>query len=241
MHRRTIAAATAVLALAALAGPAATVLAGPPPAAKCEATKLKVAAGYAACRLKAEAKAVLKDRAPDHGKCDAAFAKKLGKAEEKAGPGVCPSEGDRGAITTVVADSTAALAGLLAGPDGCSHADQDRRLDHVIDDLFAAIAARDWTAVACHYHPDAFVIDDQGVQVGRAEITLVLETYADLFDAPFDIWQKDFYERTARVLFRLDGGWIEIEDGVFTFAIEAGRIRSQTMHGLITFNGPPPD
>jgi hypothetical protein len=51
------------------------------------------------------------------------------------------------------------------------HADQDRSADVVIDDLFAAIAARDWAAVACQYHPDASMIDDQGLLIGRAATT----------------------------------------------------------------------
>lgn len=242
MNRRSIPPACAALALVALAASAPAVLAGPPPDAKCEAKKLGIAAGYAACRLKAEAKATVRDAAPDHAKCAAAFAKKFAQAEEKAGPGVCPSEGDGSAIGTVVADTTAVLARLLDGPGGCAHADQDRSPAVVISDLLAAIAARDWAAVACQYHPNAFVIDDQGILVGRAEIASALESLFDLVgDTQIDVVEANYFRNVVRILYALDGGWFEIDDGVFTFVIEAGRIRHQTTHGLIHFNGPPPE
>jgi len=212
----------AALALMAVATPPTPVVAGPTPA-KCEAKKLGVAAGYAACRLKAEAKATLHGAAPDHAKCAAAFAKKFAKAEEKAGPGVCPSEGDLAAIEDVVTESTAALAGLLDGPDGCPHADQDRSPDQVTTGLLAAIAARDWPAVACQYHPDAFVIDDQGLLIGRAEIASALESLFDLFgDAQIDVVEDNYFRNVVRILYALDGGWVEIADGVFTFVTRPG-------------------
>jgi hypothetical protein len=49
------------------------------------------------------------------------------------------------------------------------------------------------------------------------------------------------WDNMVRTLFTLDGGWITIEDGVHTYVILGGRIRHQTVHGRITFTGPPPD
>jgi hypothetical protein len=158
MHARGIPAA-AIITFLAFSPTASAVATGPED--KCEAKKLKATALYASCRLKAEAKAKLKGVAPDYTKCAETFAKQFGKTEEKAGPGVCPSEGDQAVIDDAVSDYTAELAMLLGGPGGCPQADQSRTPLEVVADLRAAIAAEDW---------DAFVIDDQGILVGRAEI-----------------------------------------------------------------------
>ena len=64
------------------------------PDAKCEFSKLKEAGKYGFCRLKAESKGVKKSAAPDYSKCETKFSTKWGKAEDKAGTGVCPSEVD---------------------------------------------------------------------------------------------------------------------------------------------------
>jgi hypothetical protein len=145
----------------------------------CEAKKLKITGLYSSCRLKAEGEAKLQGTAPDYTKCEETFAKKFGKAEEKAGPGVCPSEGDQEVIDGAVAGYTAELAMLLAGPTGCPQADQSRTPIQVVLDLRAAAAAEDWAAFGC-----------------RAS---------------------------------------------HTYLILGGRIRQQTTHGLINFNGPPPE
>ncbi|NND67943.1 MAG: hypothetical protein HKN19_10175, partial [Halioglobus sp.] len=51
---------------------------------------------------------------------------------------------------------------------------------------------------------------------------------------------ENVFGDTARVLYSLNAGWVEIEDGVKTYIVEDGVITRQTAHGLITFNGPPP-
>jgi hypothetical protein len=48
------------------------------PAVVCESAKLKEAANYSSCRLKAQAKAVKKGAVPDHTKCESKFADKWG-------------------------------------------------------------------------------------------------------------------------------------------------------------------
>ncbi|MFT4572377.1 MAG: hypothetical protein ACI91F_003278, partial [Candidatus Binatia bacterium] len=65
------------------------------PVVKCESGKLKESSKYAACRLKADAKAVKKGEVADYEKCEAKFGVKWAKLEAKAGSMVCPSEGDQ--------------------------------------------------------------------------------------------------------------------------------------------------
>jgi hypothetical protein len=95
--------------------------------------------------------------------------------------------------------------------------------------------------VACNYAVDAFVIDDQGVLTGHADIIGAEQSLASLFNgvAP-TLMQQDIYQDTARVLDNLDGGWVIIPDRTTTHVIECGIITRQTVHGLIEFTGPPP-
>jgi len=85
------------------------------PAVKCETSKLKETGKYANCRLKAEAKGVQKNQAPDYSKCEANFTGKFNGAESKAGMGVCPSESDEPTINARVTTETAEIAALLSG------------------------------------------------------------------------------------------------------------------------------
>jgi len=87
------------------------------PATKCEAGKLKEAAKYLSCRLKADAKAVTKSASADYSKCDEKLTTKFPALETKAGAGVCPTEGDasteKAALTI---DETATAWRLSAEP-----------------------------------------------------------------------------------------------------------------------------
>jgi hypothetical protein len=51
------------------------------PADRCEASKLKTSGEYAACRLRAESRAVENGGTPDFSKCDAKFANKWARVE----------------------------------------------------------------------------------------------------------------------------------------------------------------
>lgn len=127
-------------------------------------------------------------------------------------------------------------------PDGCSPALLQRTPDVVVTDLRAARDAGDWTAFACNYHPDAFVIDDQGVLIGRAEIVSWAQSFVDIFDGVTPtITDEVVFEDVVRNLFTLDGGWIVIPDGVNTYVIENGMVTRHSWHGIIEFTGPPPD
>jgi hypothetical protein len=104
--------ATAVLAVGFLS---ATTVHALDPAVKCESLKLKESSKYAACRLKAEAKAVKKGIAVDYTKCETKFAEKWAKTESKAGVGICPSEGDAATMDARITTDAAEIATLLAG------------------------------------------------------------------------------------------------------------------------------
>jgi hypothetical protein len=85
----------------------------PTPADRCEARKLKAAGEKAECLLEEEADEIL-GKKPRFAKCSDRFTKAFAKAEAKAGPGVCPTEGDAVAEARVDA-CVAAIATLLSG------------------------------------------------------------------------------------------------------------------------------
>jgi hypothetical protein len=215
--------------------------AGPPE--RCESAKLKATAAYAACLLRAEARARLQGAEAQHAACSERFAKRFGNAEASAGPGTCPSEDDRDAIAAEVAAAVAEVADRLMPPDpACPPGDRDRDPAEVVRDFADAFAARDATALACSYHPDAYMFTDQGVLLGRDEIVAWFLSLWNLFgETTLEIVEDSYYGDHARVLSRLDGGWIVIDDGVDSYEIRGGRIRAQSSHGIIEFTGPPPD
>jgi hypothetical protein len=241
MHARSIHAA-ALLTLLAFPPMAQEAFAAAAPEDKCEAKKLTVTGIYASCRFKAEARAALRGTAPDYTACEDIFAKNFAKAEEKAGPGVCPTEGDHAEVEDTVAGCTSELSTALAAADGCPPAYQSREPNQVVQDLLAAIAAEDWDAAGCNYDENALVFDDQNILLGREEIvSALMSLFVHFEDVPIDVHDDDYYGDVVRILFSMDGGWIHIEDGVFTYVIRNGKIRYQTTHGLISFTGPPPE
>jgi len=138
------------------------------------------------------------------------------------------------------------LAAIVLLGAGTAEAKKDRKHDRtpgeVVADLRAALAAQDWDAVASNYAEDAYVIDDQGILVGHADIVASYQSLVALFNGVSPtINQQDIFMDTVRVLYRLDAGWVVIPDGVDTFVIERGLIRRQTRHGLLEFTGPPPE
>ncbi len=210
---------------------------------KCESKKLKLSAVYASCRLKVDAKAVLKGEPGDYAKCEENLATTFGKAEAKAGPAVCPTENDQSAIAEVLDDATSEVTEQLVAPDAaCPPGYRDRTPLQVLQDWLAAYGAQNVPLFLCNYHPSAHVIEDQGILVGYDDISTSFTSLWNLFNGvPPTVLQLDVFHDTARLLTSLDAGWIEIEDGVDTFEIRRGRIRQQTRHGRISFNGPPPE
>src|SRR5690348_12170956 len=92
--------------------------AGPTPEAACQAGKLKATASYSACRLKADAVAAIKGVAADYLKCASKFSEKFPATETKAGPGVCPTEGDVAGIDDLVGDCEHAVDLVLDAGGG---------------------------------------------------------------------------------------------------------------------------
>ena len=90
------------------------------PAIKCQTQKLKAAAKYTACRLKAEADAARHFAAPDFGKCDATFAADWQSAEARAlAQGApCWTSGDAATVQADITAQTEALSDALAGGTG---------------------------------------------------------------------------------------------------------------------------
>jgi hypothetical protein len=85
------------------------------PAVKCESGKLKEAGKYSNCRLKADSKGAKKGLPADYTKCEAKFTDKWAKTENKAGVGICPSEGDQASMDARITTDAAEIATLLAG------------------------------------------------------------------------------------------------------------------------------
>ena len=85
------------------------------PSVRCQATKLKYAGNYDACLLRAQSKAVKRDRPVDVTKCDQTFAFQWQGAESEAGVGVCPSEGDQMDVGHFLSSCSQAVADALAG------------------------------------------------------------------------------------------------------------------------------
>ena len=213
-----------------------------PPEDRCEAQKLKTSGVYAACRLKADARAQLRGGQPDSVKRGEKLARKWQRVEERAGAGVCPTAGDEAEIRSVVDEATEEIAEQLSGPDpGCPAGLLDRLPHEVVGDAIAALNAGDGDLLACQYHPEAFLVADQGILVGPAEIVDYLLQFPALFQAPLDVSATDVFRDTVRVLYEIDGGWIVVDDGTDTFLVLRGRIRRHTQHALIRFTGPPPN
>lgn len=85
------------------------------PALVCHTGKLKLAGKYAACRLNATAKGVKAMMSPDYSKCDAAFNLKYPATETKAGPMVCPSQGEIVPVKAFLDACNDGIAARLAG------------------------------------------------------------------------------------------------------------------------------
>ena len=92
------------------------------PAVLCESQKLVAAGKYAACRLKAEAKAVKKGLEPDATHCDTKLAKKYAKIERKYAE-ACVVTGD---VATVRLDVGALATDLTAASEGRLVCSDDR-------------------------------------------------------------------------------------------------------------------
>ena len=114
MFRRTISLITTTFLLATMAATASA-----DPAEICETQKRRAVAKYTACRYKADAKAAKKGTAPDYGRCIYQLETYFGRAEVRAGDGVCKSEDD---VAQVMAEVDGSIGDIYSGLGGDGYA-----------------------------------------------------------------------------------------------------------------------
>jgi uncharacterized protein YjbI with pentapeptide repeats len=130
-----------------------TARAGATPAQRCEAGKHGAAAAYAGCLLKAQQKFVAGGRLDTAGReeaeaaCVARYSSKWRSLESKAGPAVCPSEGDESDVQdfleACVVSTEDALAGGSLPPDVVT-------CNSDLADCSATLTTRDADLLACN-------------------------------------------------------------------------------------------
>jgi hypothetical protein len=114
--------------------------------------------------------------------------------------------------------------------------------EQVLGDHRAALAAQDWDAARCNFHPDATMISDNGVSEGVDAIIAEFQALAAFFGGNFDqVYQEivvsilDSDRHMARVLYTVDTACSDVPDGIDTFVIRKGQILALTTHGFIVF------
>jgi hypothetical protein len=112
----------------------------------------------------------------------------------------------------------------------------------VLADHRAALAAEDWDAARCNFHPDAKMISDSGVSEGVDAIIAELQALAQFFggvvptvysEIILSILDSDRY--MARTLSFIDTTCVDIPDGTETYVIRKGQIQALTTHGFFVF------
>jgi hypothetical protein len=119
----------------------------------------------------------------------------------------------------------------------------ERSPQQVLADHRAALAAEDWDAARCNFHPDATMIGDNGVGEGVAAIIAEFQALATFFGGVVptvysqivvSILDSDRY--MVRTLSFIDTVCVDIPDGTETYVIRRGRIISLTTHGFFVFS-----
>lgn len=106
---------------------------------RCRTAKLREAAKYTLCRLKAESSAVQRGTPPDFHHCEDRLASRWTSAEARAG-GACPTVGDEAAVRALLAQQADDVATALAG-DGLPTCATDLAQCHA--DLASCATVRD--------------------------------------------------------------------------------------------------
>jgi hypothetical protein len=105
----------ALMAVAAMWGSVGMASAAPLAGAQvCESAKLTAAGKLEQC-LAAERAREVRGRTPNYDACTTAFTRAFTTAEAKAGPGICPSEGDAADVGALIVGAFSALRATLAG------------------------------------------------------------------------------------------------------------------------------
>jgi hypothetical protein len=134
---------------------------------------------------------------------------------------------------------------LWTGPAtaACSPELKERAPEQVLADHRAALAAQDWDAARCNFHPDAKMISDSGVSEGVDAIIAEFQQLATFFggylpavysEIVLSILDSDRY--MARVLYFFDTPCVDVGDGADTYIIRKGQIVALTTHGFASFS-----
>ncbi len=211
---------------------------------KCVSKKLK---GLLKCREKCqknpkkcgpkqtdcEAKVRFKFERPDN-PAKGCFAKLEAKEKESKPESICTTIGDTATIEAQVDTLVGDIVATLEDPTPCENGVKTPL--EVVHDHQAALAAEDAAALACTYHTNAVRINDAGVCTGPSDISASLLAFVAFFGGPPVIVQETAVGDTVRVLFTIENMTVAIDDGVETYHVENGRIRTHTTHG--TFGTP---
>lgn len=87
------------------------------PSRNCEAAKLKAAAKYTLCRLKADAKAAKRDEVPDYSRCDEKYLAKWPSLDTPD----CAVNGDMGSVQAEAVACTEAIQNVVGGGSSPGH------------------------------------------------------------------------------------------------------------------------
>jgi hypothetical protein len=144
-------------------------------------------------------------------------------------------------VTSPLHQSTTMV--LAAAPSPCSAGLAQREPLQVVQEFYAALAARDWTAVRCNIDDDAVLISDNGVSNGAEAIVTEFQAIDGFFGGSFVQISQQIptsilggNRSMVRILYTVDTGCGDIPDGVDTFVIKGGVIAALTTHGFILFS-----
>ena len=138
---------------------------------------------------------------------------------------------------------TAGLVWAGTATAACAPELKDRTPQQVLADHRAALAAEDWEAARCNFHPDARMISDNGVSEGVDAIIAEFQALATFFggqvptvysEIVVSILDSDRW--MARTLSFIDTTCVDIPDGTDTYVIRKGQIQSLTTHGFFVFS-----
>ena len=108
------------------------------------------------------------------------------------------------------------------------------RIHRGVTDLLAAIDDENEVLVLCNLHVDALAINDHGICFGRSDITAALLSMRDVFGVGITVSNLLSVDSLVRVLYSVAGGGLAINDGVYTYVIEGGRVQFLTDHGVLS-------
>jgi hypothetical protein len=130
-----------------------------------------------------------------------------------------------------------------AATAACSSELKERTPQQVLADHRAALAAQDWDAARCNFHPQAKMISDNGVSNGVDAIIAEFQALAEFFGGEVPIVYSEIFlsildsERyMVRTLSNIDTTCVDVPDGTETYVIRKGQIQGLTTHGFFIFD-----